>query len=106
MDSQHYSKIALKYLQDLSQKNGLEYTMICYGDIGNMEELFVLFGGNRNKQASKANSWNGYIYNKFKFVMDKLDRESKKPDAIFEKYYISYPGIIKRPTRCFQIKEK
>ena len=38
--------------------------------------------------------------------MSRLDRESKKPDAIFIKKYICYNGIINRPTRCFVVKEK
>lgn len=38
--------------------------------------------------------------------MDKLDRESKKTDAIFEKGFIKYTGIIKKPTRCFSLKDK
>ena len=41
---------------------------------------------------------------RFKFVMDRLDRESKQKDSIFEKGYIHYNGIINRPTRCFILK--
>ena len=98
-DSQHYSKIAKTYLESI------KYDKVCYGNLDDMESLFILFGGDRDKELKKSTSWNNYIYRKFKFVLDKLDRESKKPDAIFEKRFIRYSGIIKTPTRCFILKE-
>lgn len=42
----------------------------------------------------------------FKLVMDRLDRESQRPDPIFRKGYICYNGIINRPTRCFTVIDK
>lgn len=103
-DSQFYSKIALKYLQELSRKDGVEYSMVCYGNLIDMEELFDLFGGDRNK-LDKQNIIGGQgVRYRFKYVMDKLDKESKKPDALFEKGFIHYTGIIKKPTRCFSLR--
>lgn len=104
-DSQHYSKIALKYCKE----NDL--TLITRGDFNVMEDLLELFGGNRSEIMEKA-TYNGelymgdYITKKAQFVLNKLDRESQRPDAIFKKKYICYNGIINRPTRCFEIKEK
>lgn len=105
-DSQFYSKIAFKYLQELSRKDGVKYNMVCYGNLIDMEELFDLFGGDRNK-LDKQNIIGGQgVRYRFKYVMDKLERESKKPDAIFKKSYICYNGIINRPTRCFYFEKQ
>lgn len=106
-DSQYYSKIALKYLQELSKECRVNYTYICWGNLNDMEELFDLFGGDRDYLRSKPQwSPSKWIRYKFQFVMNKLERESKKPNAIFKKGYICYNGIINRPTRCFYIKEE
>lgn len=69
-----------------------------------MEDLFKLFGGDREDIIKKTNNIGHYF--RFKFVMDRLDRESKKKDAIFEKGFIRYDGIINRPTRCFTLKQQ
>lgn len=108
-DSQHYSKIAKKYLEDLSRKDNIKYNMVCYGNLTDMEELFDLFGGDRNyKYQERINKgWmpGNFVHWRFTFVMNKLDRESKKSGALFKKGYICYNGIINRPTRCFTLKE-
>lgn len=104
-DSQYYSKIALNYLQELSRKDGIDYKMVCYGNLQDMEDLFDLFGGDRKKLAEQNLVGGQGVRYRFKYVMDKLDKESKKPDAIFEKSFIHYNGIIKKPTRCFCLKE-
>lgn len=103
-DSQYYSKIALQYCREH------ETNMVTRGDLNMMEDLLELFGGDRNVLKKKA-TYNGvfymgdYITRKAQFVLNKLDRESKRPNAIFRKGYICYNGIINRPTRCFEIKE-
>ena len=104
-DSQHYSKIALKYMQEQNAKYKIDNSYITYGNLNMMEDLFTLFGGNREKEEKKSTCFYNYIQRKFSYVMNRLDRESKKPDAIFEKEYICYNGIINRPTRCFRLKE-
>lgn len=104
--TQYYSKIALKYLQELSKREGVNYTYICWGNLNDMEELFDLFGGDRDYLYKKPEWSQGrWIRYKFQFVMNKLDIESKRPDAIFKKGYICYNGIINRPTRCFYLEE-
>ena len=105
-DSQHYSKIALKYIQEKISEGELHYNMVTYGNLNMMEDLFTLFGGDRGKELEKSTCPHNYIQRKFRYVLSRLDRESKKSDAIFEKGYICYNGIINRPTRCFVIKEK
>lgn len=104
-DSQYYSKIALKYMQDKIAQGEVHNNYITYGNLNMMEDLFTLFGGDREKELGKSTCPHNYIQRKFGYVLSRLDRESKKPDAIFEKRYICYKGIINRPTRCFKIKE-
>lgn len=101
---QKYSIIARKYLQDKDKKEPkISHHIIAWGNAQDMEDLFILFGGDRNELRERTKCV-GHHY-RFKFVMDKLDRESKEEDAIFEKRYINYTGIINRPTRCFVLKE-
>lgn len=98
-----YSLIAKAYLEELDRKDpSVEHKMITWGDCQMMEELFDLFGGNREDIINRTNNMGHHF--RYKFVMDKLDRESKKQDSIFEKGYIHYSGIINRPTRCFVLK--
>ena len=103
-DNQKYSKIALAYLRDLDQKEpGIEHKMITWGNLQMMEDLFCLFGGDSKEMFQKTGCL-GHHY-RFKFVMDRLDRESRRKDSIFKKGYLHYSGIINRPTRCFKVKE-
>lgn len=104
-DSQYYSKIALKYIQQKVSDGELDYNMVTYGNLNMMEDLFDLFGGDRKEILRKATCPHNNIQRKFEYVMSRLDRESKKADAIFIKGYICYNGIINRPTRCFIVKE-
>lgn len=104
-DTQYYSKIAKEYLEKINKEDGTEFYIISYNQIPIMEDLFDLFGGDRDKELKKSHSVSDFIYRKFKFVLDKLDKESKKPDAIFEKFYTNYPGIINAKTRVFKLKE-
>lgn len=98
-----YSLIAKEYLAKLDKEEPyIKHDMITWGDACIMEDLFELFGGDREKLRERTGCIGNHY--RFKFVMDRLDRESKKEDAIFEKGYIAYPGIINRPTRCFTIK--
>ena len=103
-DDQYYSKIALQYCKEH------EITLITRGDLNVMEDLLELFGGDRNELQNQS-TYDGefymgnYITRKAQFVLNKLDRESKRPNAIFKKCYICYNGIINRPTRAFEIKE-
>ena len=98
-----YSLIAKTYLEKLDRKDpSVQHKMITWGDCQMMEELFELFGGNREDIMKRTGSIGHHF--RFKFVMDRLDRESKQKDSIFEKGYIHYNGIINRPTRCFILK--
>lgn len=105
-DSQYYSKIALKYCKEH------DLDMVTRGNLTQMEDLLDLFDPTARDRLQEQSRWKGdicmgtYITKKAQFVLNKLDRESKKPDAIFKKGYICYNGIINRPTRCFEIKEK
>lgn len=105
MKSFKYSIMALRHLKYLDHKEPqIKHTTISWGNTQLMEELFILFGGDRNELRERTKCI-GHHY-RFKFVMDKLDRESQKDNAIFEKGFIHYNGIINRPTRCFTLKEK
>ena len=99
-----YSLIAKEYLEELDRKEpGIQHRIISWGNLQMMEYLFILFGGDRY-ELRKRTGCIGH-HDRFKYVMDRLDRESKKENAIFEKGFIHYTGIIKRPTRCFTLKE-
>lgn len=106
-DSQHYSKIARAYIYELRKKKGPYYEGVYVGDLDMMENLADLFGWNASKDKDiVAKHGIGNLHRaRFQFVLNKLDRESKRPNAIFKKMYINYPGIINRPTRCFVLKE-
>ena len=98
-----YSLLAKQYLEELDKKEpSISHKIIAWGNAQMMEDLFILFGGDRKLLREKS----GCIghYPRFKFVMDKLDYESRKENAIFEKAYIHYRGCINRPTRCFTLK--
>lgn len=98
-----YSLIAKAYLEELDQKEPfVKHRMVTWGNCQMMEDLFILFGGDREEVFQRT----GCIghHSRYKYVMDRLDRESQKPDAIFAKGYIHYNGIINRPTRCFKLK--
>lgn len=98
-----YSLIAKSYLEELDRKEPFtKHTMVTWGNCQMMEDLFERFGGDRVKLREQTGCI-GHHY-RYKFVMDRLDRESQKPGAIFEKGYICYNGIINRPTRCFTLK--
>ena len=104
MKSFKYSIMALRHLKYLDHKEPqIKHTTISWGNTQLMEELFILFGGDRNELRERTKCI-GHHY-RFKFVMDKLDRESKRENAIFEKGFIHYNGIINRPTRCFSLKD-
>lgn len=99
-----YSLLAKQYLEELDKKEpGIYHKTIAWGNAQMMEDLFILFGGDR-KKVRESTECIGH-YPRFKFVMDKLDYESKKENAIFEKTYIHYKGCINRPTRCFTLKQ-
>lgn len=71
-----------------------------------MEDLFDLFDGDRKELKTNGKiAYIGHNY-RFQFVLNKLDKESKQPNALFEKQYLNYPGIINKPTRAFKIKKK
>lgn len=98
-----YSLIAKAYLEELDRKEpSVQHKMITWGNCQMMEELFELFGGDREDIIKRTENVGHHF--RFKFVMDRLDRESKQKDSIFEKGYIHYNGIINRPTRCFTLK--
>ena len=115
-DSQYWSKIAKAHLDEINKKEvelhgdrATIQTMITQGDLKLMEELLDLFCDRQaiTKKFADLGYGPGY-YHKYGFqlVMDRLDRESQKSDAIFRKCYICYNGIINRPTRCFTVIDK
>lgn len=102
--SQKYSIIAKEYLLELDRKDpGYPHKMVTWGNIQMMEDLFRLFGGDRKALFERTGCFGHHF--RFKFVMDKLDRESKQSGAIFKKGFIHYSGIINRPTRCFTLNQ-
>ena len=115
-DSQYWSKIAKAHLDEINKKEvelhgdrAIIQTMITQGDLQLMEELLDLFCDRQaiaKKFADLGYSPGYYHKYGFKLVMDRLDRESQRPDAIFRKDYICYNGIINRPTRCFVVIDK
>lgn len=106
-DSQLYSKIAIEYLEQRKQNGDYYVGGVYYGDLDVMEDLADLFGWDDSKTNEYIEKYGigGMHGKRFKFVLDKLDYESKQPNALMQKMYINYPGIINRPTRCFIIKE-
>lgn len=74
------------------------------GEIHRIWKTFLFFLAVTGRKVYERTKCIGH-HARFKYVMDRLDRESKEKDAIFEKCYINYPGIINRPTRCFILKE-
>ncbi len=100
---QKYSLIAKRYLEKLDKEEPyFKHITITLGDFNMMETLVDDFGFDRNADILK-NGFGGTHARGFKYVLDKLDRESKLPNAIFRKGYICYNGIINRPTRCFTL---
>lgn len=105
-DPQYYSKIALQYCKEH------DTNMVTRGNLDMMEELLELFDPTARDRLLDQSMYKGevcyatYITKKAQFVLNRLDRESKRPGAIFKKGYICYNGIINRPTRCFTIKEE
>lgn len=101
-DPLRYSRIAKAYLEELDKKEpSIKHTMVTWGNCQMMEDLFQLFGGDRTALRERTGCIGHHF--RYKYVMDRLDRESQKPGAIFEKGYLCYNGIINRPTRCFQL---
>lgn len=114
-DTQKWSKVAKAHLDEINKREIEKYgdkaviqTMITQGDLELMEELVDLFMDRHaiGKKFADLGYGPGYYHRYcFKIVIDRLDRESRQPDAIFRKGYICYNGIINRPTRCFVLKE-
>lgn len=99
-----YSLIAKKVFEDYCKERGYkELKYITWGDPELMERLFIAFGGDRKAMREKTGCIGHHF--RFKFVMDKLDKESQAENSILKKSYIKYSGIINRPTRCFSFKE-
>ena len=106
METQHYSKIARKWILDKRASEGPYWHGVYYGDPAQMEELCQLFGWTKEMDEKYGRIGMGYKHKKrYQFVLNKLDYESKKPDALFIKKFITYSGIINTPTRCFILKE-
>lgn len=107
-DNQHYSRIAIEYLDKRRQDGDYWLDGVYYGDLDIMEDLADLFGWDKSKDSIYIEKYGigGLHKKRFQFVLNKLDYESSKPDALMRKMYINYPGIINKPTRCFIIKEE
>ena len=107
-DSQQYSRLAIEYIKRRKQNGDYWLDGVYYGDLDVMEDLADLFGWEECKSKDYIERYGigGLHRKRFQFVLDKLDYESSKPDALMHKMYINYPGIINKPTRCFIIKEE
>lgn len=91
MSEQRISKIAEELLK--SGKYSYEIS-VSYVDLDILHEIFEK-AGLKNKIS--------HPLNKHRSVLNALDRESKKEDAIFEKaYFRSYKGL----ARMFVLKDK
>lgn len=102
-DLQYWSKIAKAHLDEINKKEielhgdkAVIQTMITQGDLQLIEKLLDLFCDRQAITKKFTDLGCGPYYHKygFKLVMDRLDRESQRPDAIFRKGYICYNGII------------
>lgn len=105
-NSQHYSLIAKQYCIEHNTN------MVTRGNLNQIEDLLDLFDSTARDRLLNSSIYKGevcygtYTTKKAQFVLNKLDKESRKPDAIFRKFYICYNGIINRPTRGFELKEE
>lgn len=107
-DPQFYSKIALECLnkyQDEFCPTSTVRESITWGNPNLMEELYDAFGGDRDYLAKHPMGVSAWINYKYSFVMNKLDRESKRPNAIFKKGYITYSGTSMGRCRCFYLED-
>jgi hypothetical protein len=85
--SQRVSKIALQCLKESSEKDGVEYTNIAYGDLDLLHDVF---------DRCNVTLKNNHPLNKHQYVLNALDRESKEEGAIFKKeYFRSYKGLAR-----------
>lgn len=85
--SQRVSKIALEVCKKANTNN------ISYGDLDTLHEIFILAG----LEVSVP-----HPLNRHQAVLNALDRESKYPNAIFDKkYFRAYRGL----GRMFTLKE-
>ena len=85
MDSQYYSKIALKYMQEKIAEGELHYNMVTYGNLNMMEDLFDLFSGDRNYIKTHNLSWGEWHRYRFQYVMNRLDKESSSSYGSFKR---------------------
>ena len=91
-DKQRISKIALQVLLDHSKGLSFQFTSVSYGDSNFLHEIFDLSGMKLK---------NKHPLNKYQAVLNALDRESKRENAIFgKKYFRAYRGI----ARTFVLK--
>lgn len=92
MEKQRVSKIALQCLNERRQKDGINYTNIAYGDLDILHDIF---------DKCNVKLKNNHPLNKHQYVLNALDRESKREGAIFEKcYFRSFKGL----ARMFELK--
>ncbi len=91
---QKISIIAKQYLQDKSKLDNITYDNIAYGYCLDLDTIFEL---------AKMKNKIAHPLNRHRSVLDALDRESKRPDAIFiKKYFRSFRGL----ARMFTLKEE
>lgn len=89
---QKISQIAKQVLKEKSIEDDITYDNIAYGDLCEVEEVFK-----RSKMKVKI----PHPLNRHQAVLNALDRESKRPDALFvKKYFRSFKGL----ARMFTIK--
>lgn len=89
---QRISKIAKQCLDEDSVTDGMLYDNIAYGDLDILHKIF-------DRAGMKLK--NPHPLNIHQAVLNALDRESKRPDALFAKeYFRSFKGL----ARIFTLK--
>lgn len=89
---QKVSKITRAILEERSVKDKIKYDNIAYGDCDLLDTIF---------EHAKMTVKISHPLNHHQAVLNALDRESKRPDAIFVKeYFRSFKGL----ARMFTLK--
>ncbi len=91
---QRVSEIAKQILKEKFLEDGFNWTSIAYGDLNELYDIF---------ETAKMKVKIDHPLNRNAAVLNALDRESKRPDAIFIKeYFRSFKGL----ARMFTLKSE
>lgn len=91
-DMQRVSEIAREYLKEISLQDNIEWDSLFYGDFMYLDEIFY---------KAFAPSQHMIPPLRHQKVLNALDRERKRKDAIFVKKYFRIEG---RLVRYFELK--